>query len=65
MTFEEGLIRSFEDLEDIENTARHVYEELLEKLTDRELRDFTAGLIEAEKHHKKLVEEALELIQRD
>ena len=65
MSSEEKLIRSFENLLDIEISARNVYEELLEKLTDVELRDFTKQLVEAEKRHKVLVEEALDLISKD
>ncbi len=65
MSSEEKLIRSFENLLDIEISARNVYEELLEKLTDVELRDFTKRLVKAEKRHKVLVEEALDLISKD
>ena len=65
MSSEDGLIRAFGDLGDIETAARDVYEELLEKLTDRELRDFTTWLVRAEERHMVLVEEALDLVRGD
>lgn len=65
MPSEEKLIRGFENLRDIEAVARDVYGELLGKLIDRELIEFTTYLIKAEEHHRALVEEALALIQED
>lgn len=63
LSSEEGLLRALEDLKEIEDSARDVYEELFGKLTDKELMDFTAWLIKAEEHHGALIEEALDLIR--
>jgi|Deesub1362B_J571_1020462.scaffolds.fasta_scaffold00259_23 rubrerythrin len=55
-----GTLRN---LADIEKNAREVYRELFNELEDEELKNFISELIESEERHKKLVEEAIKLIE--
>lgn len=65
MSSEEGIVLALENLHEIEDNARKLYEELFEKLEDREMKDFFSWLIEAEERHRDMIEEALELMGKE
>jgi rubrerythrin len=58
-----ALLSSLQDLRDIEDSARASYIELFDKLEDKRLRQALRSLIDAEKRHKKLIEEAIDIIR--
>jgi rubrerythrin len=64
MSSSEKVITTLENLMEVEDSALEVYRELLDDLTDEKLKDVIRKHIKAEKHHKKLIEEALDLTRR-
>ncbi|NOZ59841.1 MAG: hypothetical protein GXO66_09765 [Euryarchaeota archaeon] len=63
MSSREVVLGVLQNLAEIEKNARDVYQELFDELEDEELKRFIGELIKSEERHRRLVEEAMELVR--
>ncbi len=59
-----SLVKPFKELLELENSMRLTYGELLEKLSDDEVRDVITAIAADEELHKRLAEEALSILRQ-
>ncbi len=59
-----SLIEVYQDLAEVEKEMRLMYGELLEKLSNEEVKNVIAVIAATEERHRKLMEEALSILKR-
>jgi rubrerythrin len=64
MSSSEEILVNLKNLLEVEKSAWEGFGEALEGLTDEKLKGLTMKLIKDEERHKKLIEEALELLKK-
>jgi len=58
-------LKLFENLLELEKSTRRIYDELLKKLSNEDIKYIITSISELDERHMKLVEEAITILQKN